>query len=126
MRGCAVRWCERAGWDLGAAACVLLRAHGHQRRYGVSTERALPLADASVDVVVSSLAIHNLPTTADREQAIAEIVHVLRPGGAVALIDIAHVGEYARALHARGCAVEQMGFVPTIFPPARELLARKR
>jgi arsenite methyltransferase len=88
--------------------------------------RELPLADASVDLVVSSLAIHNLPTAEDRERAIAEIARVLRPHGIVALIDIAHVGEYARALQAHGCIVEQMGFVPTIFPPARELMARKR
>jgi arsenite methyltransferase len=88
--------------------------------------RALPLPDASVHVVVSSLAIHNLPTHADRERAIAEIVRVLRPHGVVALFDIAHVGEYARALHKLGCVVEQIGFVPTIFPPTRELMARKK
>lgn len=87
--------------------------------------RALPLADASVDVVVSSLAIHNLPTASDRERAIAEIVRVLRPGGVVGLLDIAHIGDYARALQARECVVEQIGFVPTIFPPTRELRARK-
>jgi SAM-dependent methyltransferase len=111
-----------------AAAQANAEAEGVRDRVEVrdGDMRALPLADASVDVVVSSLAIHNLPASADREQAIAEIVRVLRPGGAVALIDIGHVGEYARALHARGCAVEQMGFVPTIFPPARELFARKR
>ena len=94
--------------------------------HALAPDGAIPLEDASVDLVVSSLAIHNLPTVADRERAIAEIARVLRPRGIVALIDIAHVGEYARALHARGCVVEQMGFVPTIFPPARELLARKR
>jgi SAM-dependent methyltransferase len=122
-------WSTRDQADNSAAAALAnAEAEGVRDRVEVrdGDMRALPLADASVDVVVSSLAIHNLPASADREQAIAEIVRVLRPGGAVALIDIGHVGEYARALHARGCAVEQMGFVPTIFPPARELFARKR
>lgn len=88
--------------------------------------RALPLPDGSVHVVVSSLAIHNLPNAAERRRAIAEIVRVLRPHGVVALLDIAHVGEYARALHQLGCVVEQIGMVPTIFPPTRELMARKK
>jgi arsenite methyltransferase len=79
-----------------------------------------------VHVVVSSLAIHNLPTAAERERAIAEIVRVLRPRGVVALFDIAHVGEYARTFKKLGCVVEQMGFVPSMFPPTRELMARKR
>jgi arsenite methyltransferase len=88
--------------------------------------RALPLPDASVHVVVSSLAIHNLPNAAERERAIAEIVRVLRPRGVVALFDIAHVREYARTFNELGCVVEQIGFVPSMFPPTRELMARKR
>ena len=122
-------WSTRDQADNSAAAALAnAEAEGVRDRVEVrdGDMRALPLPDASVDLVVSSLAIHNLPTAADRERAIAEIARVLRPQGIVALIDIAHVGEYARALHAHGCVVEQMGFVPTIFPPARELLARKR
>ena len=122
-------WSARDQADNSAAAALAnADAEGVRDRVEVrdGDMRDLPLPDASVDLVVSSLAIHNLPTIADRERAIAEIARVLRPRGIVALIDIAHVGEYARALHAHGCAVEQMGFVPTIFPPARELLARKR
>jgi cyclopropane fatty-acyl-phospholipid synthase-like methyltransferase len=121
-------WSTRDQADNSAAAALAnADAEGVRDRVEVrdGDMRALPLADASVDAVVSSLAIHNLSTGADREIAIAEIVRVLRPGGAVALIDIAHVGEYARALRARGCAVERIGLVPTIFPPARELMARK-
>ena len=121
-------WSARDQADNSAAAALAnADAEGVRDRVDIrdGDMRALPLADDSVDAVVSSLAIHNLPTVADREQAIAEIVRVLRPGGAVSLIDIAHVGEYARALHARGCTVQQMALVPTIFPPARELRALK-
>jgi arsenite methyltransferase len=87
--------------------------------------RRLPFDDASIDVVVSSLAIHNVPTAADRALAIAEIVRVLKPGGRVGLLDIAHVGHYARVLREHGCTVDRVALVPTIFPPTRELTARK-
>jgi SAM-dependent methyltransferase len=122
-------WSQRDQAENSAAATLAnADAEGVRDRVEVrdGDMRALPLDDASVDVVVSSLAIHNLPTAPERERAIAEIVRVLRPGGVVALLDIAHVGDYARALQARGCVVEQTGLVPTIFPPTRELTARKR
>jgi arsenite methyltransferase len=87
--------------------------------------RNLPFDDASIDVVVSSLAIHNVPTPDERALAIAEIVRVLRPGGRVGILDIAHVGDYARILRERGCTVDRVAFVPTIFPPTRELIASR-
>ena len=87
--------------------------------------RELPLEDESVDVVVSSLAIHNVPTAVDRARAMREIARVVRPGGRVAILDIAHVGDYARALRDAGWTVERNGVTPWIFPPTRELVARK-
>src|SRR5262249_37091118 len=48
--------------------------------------RALPLPVASVDVVVASLAIHNIREREGRRQAIDEIARVLKPGGRVALM----------------------------------------
>lgn len=50
--------------------------------------RALPFEDHSFDVVLSSLAIHNIATSAGRKQAISEAVRVLRPGGRVVIIDV--------------------------------------
>lgn len=87
--------------------------------------RALPFDDASMDVVVSSLAIHNVPTVPERADAIREIVRVVRPGGRAAIIDIAHVGAYAREFRSAGWAIEHRGFTPWIFPPTQELVARK-
>jgi arsenite methyltransferase len=87
--------------------------------------RVLPFADASMDVVVSSLAIHNVPGAADRARAIAEIARVVKPGGRVALLDIAHVGTYARQLRDAGWIIEHEGYTPWIFPPTRELCAVK-
>jgi ubiquinone/menaquinone biosynthesis C-methylase UbiE len=49
---------------------------------------ALPFEDNSFDVVVSSLAIHNISGTAGREKAIDEAVRVLRPGGRLLIADI--------------------------------------
>jgi ubiquinone/menaquinone biosynthesis C-methylase UbiE len=49
---------------------------------------ALPFEDNSFDVVVSSLAIHNIRGRAGREKAIDEAVRVLRPGGRLMIADV--------------------------------------
>ncbi|MEO8333802.1 MAG: class I SAM-dependent methyltransferase [bacterium] len=87
--------------------------------------RQLPLDDASVDVVVSSLAIHNVPTAEERATSIREIARVVRPGGRVAILDIANVGAYANVLRKEGFVIEHNGITPWIFPPTRELVARR-
>ncbi len=87
--------------------------------------RTLPLEDASVDVVVSSLAVHNVASQVDRRRSIREMARVVRPGGRIGLLDIAHVADYARVLRESGWHVERMGMSPWIFPPTRELVARK-
>jgi ubiquinone/menaquinone biosynthesis C-methylase UbiE len=45
------------------------------------------LADASVDAVTSTMALHHLPTLGHLERCFAEIARVLKPGGAVYLVD---------------------------------------
>lgn len=50
--------------------------------------RALPFEDDSFDVVLSSLAIHNIKVPAERDQAALEALRVLRPGGRLTMVDL--------------------------------------
>ena len=82
--------------------------------------RAIPLADDSVDLVVSSLAIHNVPDQPGRDRALAEIARVLRPGGMAVIQDMRHVERYAEQLRAHGVGeVAVSGLQFRIFPPVR-------
>lgn len=64
--------------------------------------RELPFADATIDTVVSSTAIHNIYQAEGRDRAIGEIARVLRPGGQVLIDDIRHLPQYAARLRATG------------------------
>lgn len=64
--------------------------------------RHLPFADGCFSRIVSSAAIHNLPQTEDRRQALDEIVRVLAADGQIMIHDIRHLGFYARQLRRHG------------------------
>jgi arsenite methyltransferase len=63
---------------------------------------AIPFADGEFDVVVSSLAIHTIPSPEGRAAAVAEAVRVLRPGGRLALVDFRHLHDYESVLAEHG------------------------
>jgi SAM-dependent methyltransferase len=64
--------------------------------------QTLSFPEATFDVVLSSLAIHDLPEAADRARAIDEAARVLRPGGAMCIVDFHGTDAYARNLRDLG------------------------
>ena len=78
--------------------------------------RALPFEDESFDLVLSSLAIHNIPEAAGRAMAIDDTVRVLRRGGRVAIVDINATSEYEARLRERGMVdVERRALGPRMW-----------
>ena len=82
------------------------RLEGVAERVEVRTAdmRQMPFPGASFDTVLSMNAIHNIYSKPGRAGAIAEICRVLKPGGAVLIVDIRHIRQYAAALGAGGCS----------------------
>ena len=76
---------ERARVHVGS-----LRLSNVELRQSDITELA-SFGDASVDAVVSSMALHHLPTPALLERTFAQVRRVLRPGGGVYMADFARL-----------------------------------
>jgi arsenite methyltransferase len=89
----------RATWANAAAEDVADRVELHTRNM-----TDLEFAAESFDLVVSNLAIHNLPDNDARRSAIDEAVRVLRPGGHVVIADLFFTRLYAARLRHNGMA----------------------
>jgi arsenite methyltransferase len=86
----------------------------------------MPFADASFDLIVSNLCIHNIYDKLTRMKALAEIVRVLKPGGEALISDYKLTKEYAKEFAALGLDVRmQWGSWLTTFPPLRVVIAKK-
>ena len=85
----------------------------------------LPFPDASFDAVVSMTVIHNIPSRDKRDQALRELVRVLKPGGKVAIFDLLHVSRYAEILQEAGMQVRELGVDFLWLLRGRSLLAEK-
>jgi arsenite methyltransferase len=64
--------------------------------------RALPFPDGTFDLVVSSLAIHNIPSAEGRAKAVEEAWRVLKSGGRLAIADIRATSRYIDTLRSLG------------------------
>jgi arsenite methyltransferase len=89
--------------------------------------RRLPFEDGTFDVVLSSLVLHNIHAAAGREEALREMVRVLKQGGHLAILDVLHTGQYARVLKEAGglLGLEHTRPRCLFFLPARLVLGRK-
>jgi ubiquinone/menaquinone biosynthesis C-methylase UbiE len=65
---------------------------------------ALPFPADVFDVIVSSIAIHNIRGQRGREKAIDEAVRVLRPGGRLLVADLSYTATHSKRLVALGMA----------------------
>jgi SAM-dependent methyltransferase len=88
--------------------------------------RQMSFPDATFDVVLSNLCLHNIYEKPGRAKACGEIARVLKPGGAVVISDYKLMREYESMLRNCGLAVERCPLDWTgTFPPMRVLVARK-
>ena len=103
-------WTDDQSGNGPAAARQNIRREGVVRQCQLTTGNllALPFADASFDLVLSSLAIHNIDqarvTSQRRLHALDEVARVLKPGGRLVIADLMWTSAYARRLRELGMA----------------------
>jgi arsenite methyltransferase len=116
------------GGNSAAATLHNLELEGVSDRCTLVSEGAqeMRFADASFDVIVSNLCLHNIYDRPTREKALHEIVRVLKPGGLALISDYKLTGEYVAEFIDMGLSVERRwGNVAATFPPLRIVIARK-
>ena len=91
-----------------------------------SDMREMPFQDGCFDIIVSSLAIHNLKNDEERKKAILEIARVAKQGCKLAILDLAHIKYYSNILSSQGFNIEHIDkHQLQIFPPVKVLYAIK-
>ena len=71
-------------------------------RFDTGDARKLVYPDGFFDAVISSNALHTLEDDREREQALKEMLRVLKPGGPLVIFDTAETGHYADVLRESG------------------------
>jgi arsenite methyltransferase len=83
------------------------------------------LRDASFDVIVSNLCLHNISAREERDAACREIVRLLKPGGVAIISDFRNTRQYAKVFEAAGLKVRRSFHPWDTFPPLTVVAARK-
>ena len=118
-----VCWCNDPEATMANAKAVSV---ADRIRLVTADARQLPFADGSMEVIVSSLAIHNIDGKDERTKALSEIARVLKPGGHVAILDIFHTADYAKELERLGLSEVKLSALNLLWClPTRWLVARK-
>jgi arsenite methyltransferase len=82
--------------------------------------------DSTFDVVVSFAALHRLAGDRERDQALSEMLRVLKPGGKLLIFDTAETGYLAERLRSLGAQdVTLSRWVWLWCQPSRSVIARK-
>lgn len=68
--------------------------------------------DRTFDVVLSNQCLHNISDYKERNQACAEIVRVLKPGGTIVLSDFINTLDYVKEFRKAGLKVDLRGWNP--------------
>jgi len=103
-------WAKHGGG--GNLALLLKHAQKEQVADRISFQevdaRKMPFEDATFDVVLSSWAMHHISRSrADFENLVGEMLRVLKPGGTIVVLDIAHMVEaLAARMEEAGLQVE--------------------
>jgi SAM-dependent methyltransferase len=87
--------------------------------------RKLSFPDASFDLILSNLCLHNIPGDQGRAQACREIARVLKPGGTALISDFIKTGFYRKVLAEAGLKASRTGINLLSFPPLRIVKAEK-
>lgn len=88
--------------------------------------RDMPFEDNYFDVVISSLAIHNIDDEGERKKALNEIARITKINGKIAILDLANIQEYAHILKENGFKIKEITKNQYLmFPPVRVLHAVK-
>ena len=105
LRAAAARWTQAQLWGVDPAVRMLAEARRLNPKaiFGMAAAESLPLADESIDVVLSSLSFHHW---ADQARGLHEMTRVLRPGGWFCLAD--HTFPLARLVQERVRSREQV------------------
>lgn len=132
------------GIDPSANMVTVARAKAGGRlspRFETAAIEQLPIADASVDVVLSSLMFHHLTPSLQR-RGLLEVRRVLRPGGRLVIVDMAgrgpllhrligrfvahgdghghgHGDGHGHGLQGVAAVVEELGFIDVLVSPFR-------